>query len=111
MYSRAAPSPLDPAQVVENRIVWISKQTVLNNLTWVGGWGKLQKLEKCFRNNRNNRWISQRCFLNFSCNISVETLSSLVVIQFAVEFQMCYAVDWSQCSMTCDSRASYFLEE
>ena len=82
MYSRATPSPLDPAQVVENRIVWISKRTVLNNLTWVGGWGKLRKLEKCLRNNQNNRWFCNFAFWNFFCCAVVKTLRNLQLLQF-----------------------------
>ena len=82
MYSKATPSPLDPAQVVENRIVWISKRAVLNNLTWVGGWGKLQKLKKCLRNNQNNRWFCNFAFWDFSCGASVKTLSKLLLTQF-----------------------------
>ena len=46
MYLRTTSSPLAPAQVVESRIVWISKRTVLNNFTWVGGWGEEEAEEE-----------------------------------------------------------------
>ena len=75
MYLRATPSPLAPAQVVENRIVWISKRTVLNNLTWVGGWGEEEDVKK--KKERTKTTICFRCLA--SCDlrysVSVKTTS------------------------------------